>query len=197
MLYPLEKNQSSSGRYLNVVLLLVLGDRDRRLGQIEGSQWSRRFSDCSLKIADNTPLAACVPPRTSAQPARPPSAALVIRFKVSPRESDCMRVLRNSYMIFLCFACKTAGDILQVRSAVSAIKIDGVRSYRRVRVGQAVELPERPVTIGKFDLLDRRKLLADEVPCVDLHMVVECSSGTYRPRARSVILVLRSESVVI
>ena len=28
------------------------------------------------------------------------------------------------------------GDILQVPAAVSAIKIDGVRSYRRVRAGQ-------------------------------------------------------------
>jgi tRNA pseudouridine55 synthase len=92
---------------------------------------------------------------------------------------------------FPLFACKTAGDILQVRSAVSAIKIGGVRSYRRVRVGQAVELPERPVTIGKSDLLHRRKLLANEVPCVDLHMVVECSSGTYvRALARDLGAVL-------
>ena len=32
------------------------------------------------------------------------------------------------------------GEQLQVPSAVSAIKIDGVRSYRRVRAGQDVEL---------------------------------------------------------
>lgn len=83
------------------------------------------------------------------------------------------------------------GDILQVPSAVSAIKINGVRSYRRVRAGQAVELPERPVTIGKFDLLHRRKLLANGVPCVDLDVVVECSSGTYvRALARDLGAVL-------
>jgi tRNA pseudouridine55 synthase len=71
------------------------------------------------------------------------------------------------------------GDILQVPAAVSAIKINGVRSYRRVRAGQSVELSERPVTIRRFDLLGRRELEVDGVSCVDLSVVVECSSGTY------------------
>jgi tRNA pseudouridine55 synthase len=71
------------------------------------------------------------------------------------------------------------GDILQVPAAVSAIKINGVRSYRRVRAGQPVELSERPVTIRRFDVLGRRELEVDGVGCVDLSVVVECSSGTY------------------
>lgn len=71
------------------------------------------------------------------------------------------------------------GDILQVPSAVSAIKINGVRSYRRVRAGQPVELSERPVTIRRFDLLGRQQLEVNGVGCVDLSVVVECSSGTY------------------
>ena len=71
------------------------------------------------------------------------------------------------------------GDILQVPAAVSAIKINGVRSYRRVRAGESVELSERPVTIRRFDLLGRRGLEVDGVGCVDLSVVVECSSGTY------------------
>jgi tRNA pseudouridine55 synthase len=71
------------------------------------------------------------------------------------------------------------GDILQVPAAVSAIKINGVRSYRRVRAGQPVELTERPVTIRRFDLLGRRELEINGVTCVDLSVVVECSSGTY------------------
>ena len=37
-----------------------------------------------------------------------------------------------------------SGDILQVPSAVSAIKINGVRSYARVRSGEQVELAARP-----------------------------------------------------
>jgi tRNA pseudouridine55 synthase len=71
------------------------------------------------------------------------------------------------------------GEILQVPAAVSAIKVDGVRSYRRVRTGQSVELSERPVTIRRFELLGRRELIVDGVGCVDLGVVVECSSGTY------------------
>ena len=55
------------------------------------------------------------------------------------------------------------GDILQVPAAVSAIKINGVRSYRQVRAGQPVELSERPVTIRKFELLGRRGLEVDGV----------------------------------
>jgi tRNA pseudouridine55 synthase len=79
------------------------------------------------------------------------------------------------------------GDILQVPSAISAIKINGVRSYRRVRAGQSVVLPERPVTVSRFDLLGRRELVADGVPCVDLDVVIECSSGTYvRALARDI-----------
>jgi tRNA pseudouridine55 synthase len=74
---------------------------------------------------------------------------------------------------------KLRGDILQVPAAVSAIKINGVRSYRRVRAGQPVELSERPVTIRTFDLLGHRGLQVDGVGCVDLSVVVECSSGTY------------------
>ena len=71
------------------------------------------------------------------------------------------------------------GEILQVPAAVSAIKVDGVRSYRRVRAGQSVELSERPVTIRRFQLLGRQELEVDGVGCVDLSVVVECSSGTY------------------
>jgi tRNA pseudouridine55 synthase len=74
---------------------------------------------------------------------------------------------------------KLRGDILQVPAAVSAIKIEGVRSYRRVRAGQPVELAERPVTIRRFDLLAHRELEVDGVGCVDLGVLVECSSGTY------------------
>jgi tRNA pseudouridine55 synthase len=74
---------------------------------------------------------------------------------------------------------KLRGDILQAPAAVSAIKINGVRSYRRVRAGEPVELSERPISIRRFDLLGRRERNVDGVGCVDLSVVVECSSGTY------------------
>ncbi|WOQ18331.1 tRNA pseudouridine(55) synthase TruB [Raineyella sp. W15-4] len=71
------------------------------------------------------------------------------------------------------------GAIAQRPSAVSAIKVDGKRSYARVRAGEQVELPARPVTVSRFDLLARRDAHADEVAVVDLDVTVECSTGTY------------------
>ena len=42
------------------------------------------------------------------------------------------------------------GDLMQVPSSVSAIKVDGVRSYARVRSGEEVALKARPVTVSRF-----------------------------------------------
>ena len=67
------------------------------------------------------------------------------------------------------------GDIAQVPATVSAIKVDGRRAYARHRAGETVELSARPVTVSRFDLLERRDV--DEF--VDLDVDVECSSGTY------------------
>ena len=44
------------------------------------------------------------------------------------------------------------GEILQVPSAVSAIKVDGKRAYARVRAGEQVELAARPVTVHELVL---------------------------------------------
>lgn len=71
------------------------------------------------------------------------------------------------------------GEIEQVPTAVSAIKVDGVRSYTNVRAGREVALAARPVTVHRFEVLARRDLAVDGVGCVDLDVVVECSSGTY------------------
>jgi len=68
------------------------------------------------------------------------------------------------------------GDIDQVPSAVSAIKVDGERSYKRVRAGEAVELSARPVTVARFDVLALRRPTPD---LLDVDAEVECSSGTY------------------
>jgi tRNA pseudouridine55 synthase len=63
------------------------------------------------------------------------------------------------------------GDIEQVPTAVSAIKVDGKRAYARVRDGEQVELKARPVTI--------HELVVHEVPLPDVRISVRCSSGTY------------------
>ncbi len=70
------------------------------------------------------------------------------------------------------------GAIQQVPSAVSAIKVDGQRSYARVRSGQEVALAARPVTVHRFEVLGRRDGV-DDHPAVDLDVEVEVSSGTY------------------
>jgi tRNA pseudouridine55 synthase len=71
------------------------------------------------------------------------------------------------------------GGQMQVPSAVSAIKIEGVRAYAKVRSGHDVALAPRRVIIQRFDLVGRRDLRVDDVAVVDLDVLVECSSGTY------------------
>ena len=71
------------------------------------------------------------------------------------------------------------GDIEQVPSSVSAIKIKGERSYARVRAGEDVELAARPVTVSRFDILATRRAEVDGVPVLDVDAEVEVSSGTY------------------
>jgi len=72
------------------------------------------------------------------------------------------------------------GAIAQVPSAVSAIKVDGKRSYARVRAGEDVALPARPVVVHRFDVLALRgATAADGTPVTDVDVVVDCSSGTY------------------
>lgn len=68
------------------------------------------------------------------------------------------------------------GDIEQVPSSVSAIKVDGRRAYQRVRAGEEVSLSARRVTVSALELLDLRHPTAD---LIDLDVTVECSTGTY------------------
>lgn len=71
------------------------------------------------------------------------------------------------------------GDIDQVPSSVSAIKVDGVRAYKRARSGEEVQLAPRPVHVSELRVLARR---GDDV---DVH--VACSTGTYvRALARDI-----------
>jgi tRNA pseudouridine55 synthase len=68
------------------------------------------------------------------------------------------------------------GDIQQVPSAVSAIKVDGRRAYERVRAGEQVELAARPVTVRRFELLGPPRRGAGRI---DLDVLVACTTGTY------------------
>jgi tRNA pseudouridine55 synthase len=70
---------------------------------------------------------------------------------------------------------KLTGPIDQVPSAVSAVKVDGKRAYARVRAGEEVSLPPRPVVVHRFDVLGTRALER----ATELDVLVDCSSGTY------------------
>jgi tRNA pseudouridine55 synthase len=75
------------------------------------------------------------------------------------------------------------GEISQIPSAVSAIKVGGKRSYQLVREGQSVVLAARPVRIGRFEVRNVRR----STDLVDVDVEVDCSSGTYiRALARDV-----------
>jgi tRNA pseudouridine55 synthase len=70
---------------------------------------------------------------------------------------------------------KLTGDIRQVPSSVSAIKVNGQRAYALTRAGQAPELAARPVTVYEFRVTATRP--AGDF--LDLDATVRCSSGTY------------------
>ncbi len=67
------------------------------------------------------------------------------------------------------------GEISQVPSRVSAIKVGGRRAYDIARAGEEVELAARTVTVSRFAVTEERR----EGGFVDLDVVVDCTSGTY------------------
>jgi len=80
------------------------------------------------------------------------------------------------------------GEIAQVPSTFSAIKVDGRRSYERARSGEEVALAARTVTVSRFEIVAERR----DAPFLDLDVVVDCSSGTYiRALARDLGAALR------
>lgn len=89
---------------------------------------------------------------------------------------------------------RLTGEIQQVPSSVSAIKVDGKRAYALVRSGADVALDARTVTISRFEVHDVREVevasgttsadeRADEdrtgTTVLDVDVTVVCSSGTY------------------
>ncbi len=63
------------------------------------------------------------------------------------------------------------GEIRQRPPIHSAVKIEGERAYKRARRGEQFEMPERIVTVHRFEQLWR----VDDRAA----FLIECSSGTY------------------
>jgi tRNA pseudouridine(55) synthase len=68
------------------------------------------------------------------------------------------------------------GPLQQVPSAVSAVKVDGRRSYDRVRAGETVELAPRSVTVHALEVHRVERPTPD---VVDVDVTVTCTAGTY------------------
>jgi len=72
------------------------------------------------------------------------------------------------------------GQIMQVPSSVSAIKVHGQRSYAAVRKGEEVKLAARPVTVSRFEITSElRTVHQGENVFLDFDAIIDCSSGTY------------------
>jgi tRNA pseudouridine55 synthase len=67
------------------------------------------------------------------------------------------------------------GEIQQIPSSVSAIKVGGRRAHALLRAGEQVTLAARPVTVHRFDVHDI--IWGDSV--IDVVATVQCSAGTY------------------
>jgi len=65
------------------------------------------------------------------------------------------------------------GAIQQRPPQVSAVHVAGERAYTRVRRGEQLALPPRPVTIHRLELLGW------DASCGQLELAVTCSAGTY------------------
>lgn len=73
---------------------------------------------------------------------------------------------------------RQVGEIAQVPTAVSAIKVDGKRAYQRVRDGESVELAARTVRIEELTVHEVRRV-PRPVEAIEADISVRCSSGTY------------------
>ena len=70
---------------------------------------------------------------------------------------------------------KQVGTIEQIPSSVSAVRVNGRRAHEMVRAGETVDLPARTVEVLSIEVhqITREDLFTD------VHISVECSSGTF------------------
>jgi tRNA pseudouridine55 synthase len=72
------------------------------------------------------------------------------------------------------------GEIRQRPPMHSAVKIGGERAYRRARRGESFEMPERIVTVYRFEQLWREEgIEGDPAHPPRAAFEIECGSGTY------------------
>jgi tRNA pseudouridine55 synthase len=69
------------------------------------------------------------------------------------------------------------GEVRQRPPMHSAVKIGGERAYRKARRGESFEMPERIVSVHRFEQLWRESTEESRLPRAAF--VIECGSGTY------------------
>ncbi|ULQ61110.1 tRNA pseudouridine(55) synthase TruB [Brucepastera parasyntrophica] len=88
------------------------------------------------------------------------------------------------------------GNIMQKPPLFSAIHVDGERASDRIRKGEQIELPPRPVTVYSIEILEARdpggNMAGDDSQLANLTVRVRCSKGTY---IRSLARTLRRQRV--
>jgi tRNA pseudouridine55 synthase len=132
------------------VLVLGLGRATRLLGYVSGAD---KTYEATVRFGETT---------------NTDDAEGEVTSKVDARDLDLERV-RTAARGFV-------GDLEQVPSSVSAIKVSGERAYTKVRRGEEVELAARPVTVSQFELGGTSRPSPD---VLDVDIAVTCSSGTY------------------
>jgi len=90
---------------------------------------------------------------------------LLNSFDTSAITDDAIRSQLNKFI----------GKIMQKPTAVSAIKIDGKSAHERVRAGEIVDIPARPIEI--FELVIKK--IERSGKYIDIEIEVACSVGTY------------------
>ena len=70
---------------------------------------------------------------------------------------------------------KLTGNIKQIPSAYSAVKINGKRAYESMRAGQSVELKPRDINVSSFEI----NSISRTESFIDVNAQISCSSGTY------------------
>jgi tRNA pseudouridine55 synthase len=70
------------------------------------------------------------------------------------------------------------GELRQRPPAHSAVKVEGERAYKRARRGESVAMPERLVTVHRFEQLHRQRAVDPDTP-PRAAFLIECGSGTY------------------
>ena len=70
------------------------------------------------------------------------------------------------------------GEVRQRPPKYSAVKIEGERAYRRARRGESVQMPERIVTVYRFEQLWREGS-SEGAGGAQAGFAIECAAGTY------------------